>query len=1011
MDGEFGIAYVARGILQTLQGAEALNAGLMDLLAATERMPDCSYAWAGLGFHWIVTKTPEEACKCYTKSLELDPTFGEAWIGRACACLATGRFEEALHDLEQASQANPEWVDLCSRNRSRLLAVVNRFLHNIRQYSGGALPGKTLAMRFKVNELVVDGKVIPVYVFGPSCEYDKTLEVMREIANDLSERWREPIEKLNIHVHAHGWGSSGFEHMSLAARFAASGNKDAALVPDLPILRGNTSGIVTNAIQPLGRQVATLNWREFTNLAGTQVGCTGLAINEVFGNRGSFSGIDGGAEAFLKQGELEQLEGPYWNQVILAGIAPYRATEMPDSVAENTDRIVNFYTRFGAWSALLSDQSKITNIELTPGGKAIPHAAWTGNRLKGGRNPVVVLGGAVLQNTPVTSLQEIANIINKPHQLGKGAEWLNEGEHSLSTLDMEKTDRSRPRDMLYSAKPGDIIVRHGKGGILGPTLSVGYLTGGKLNDITHVGIYVGDQGDYNVIELQIEKVGGKSHGIIRTTTWDNEERFKNAAFFSILNSNIPVSNDAEIKGIRELRASIEADLRDRLVRRAKSFLNRDLGEYSIFGDNHCGSWVINDVYDPVLKGAGVQVMRTKGLRHGEWYQHREDLVEGSLKTWFSSPLFGNSFVDPSYANDACPRVAEPGLLRTEPLPSHEESLCAATLWHNIGATSFGRGGRLADVWHRDFKNGININQMISDTMAQARRTGATDVTLVHDLVSSGLTRKIADRLKAEGLSVHTIRDDRLSKVTTVGGTMGYALTNQHKSAISWTIFGKETAGIDNTSNSDISELIYPPAGGAPTSLSFERLLFSEKDDLSRIIPLVNNIASREKLGKMAVLGTDDLRSAVVTLQFYDAGYDVLRALPNAELLESISKENRFDAIVVVQPPKEIAIGGLMDKEKSNVKIPNPHRRIIPGHTSDDNLTPPDMPGPPHKNWNVIEDALKRIEFKYYKPPETIKLPGGVSTKEFARVWVDDSDWPFWVSAPGSYSTPIILTKP
>ncbi|RKX58256.1 MAG: hypothetical protein DRP29_06970 [Thermodesulfobacteriota bacterium] len=220
------------------------------------------------------------------------------------------------------------------------------------------------------------------------------------------------------------------------------------------------------------------------------------------------------------------------------------------------------------------------------------------------------------------------------------------------------------------AQPGDIIIRHrGK-------------TFGFIGGIPHIGIYVGEQGEYNVVHLQIEK--GKS--IIKTTRWTDEKEFKDPGFYSILDGKIPVKFNGKIIPISDLPPEIKTKIRSKVCEIAKKQVGKVIGPYRFSQLNptlhsaNCGDWVL-DIYDKALKIFGIQVMSHKihfwPKSPDWWLKHPEALKPGNLKD-YAEILKGT--VDPSRLPAWFPEVNLPQN-RTEikfshihpPLPSEQRN--------------------------------------------------------------------------------------------------------------------------------------------------------------------------------------------------------------------------------------------------------------------------------------------------------------------------------------------------
>ena len=110
----------------------------------------------------------------------------------------------------------------------------------------------------------------------------------------------------------------------------------------------------------------------------------------------------------------------------------------------------------------------------------------------------------------------------------------------------------RPTPPKFPAKSGDLIIRH-KGKTLGP-----------IGGIPHIGVYTGntttDGISYDVIDLGIKN--GK--GVIRSSHWTDESRFKDPGFYSLLDSQIPVRHNGEITTLSALPEALCANISETL---------------------------------------------------------------------------------------------------------------------------------------------------------------------------------------------------------------------------------------------------------------------------------------------------------------------------------------------------------------------------------------------------------------------------------------------------------------
>lgn len=52
----------------------------------------------------------EQALECFNKSLELDPLFEDAWLGKSVALYNLGRSQDAIQPIDQALELNPDYA-------------------------------------------------------------------------------------------------------------------------------------------------------------------------------------------------------------------------------------------------------------------------------------------------------------------------------------------------------------------------------------------------------------------------------------------------------------------------------------------------------------------------------------------------------------------------------------------------------------------------------------------------------------------------------------------------------------------------------------------------------------------------------------------------------------------------------------------------------------------------------------------------------------------------------------
>jgi len=148
----------------------------------------------------------------------------------------------------------------------------------------------------------------------------------------------------------------------------------------------------------------------------------------------------------------------------------------------------------------------------------------------------------------------------------------------------------------------------------------------------------------------------------------------------------------------------------------------------------------------------------------------------------------------------------------------------------------------------------------------------------------------------------------------------------------------------------------------------------DDDHLEKIPAMVSELARDPDTEAAIVLGTGDFRSAVTAMQFYDKGYDVVRY----DLISVLDDPSRLSVMRGVRKYPVVAVTPVSKRRGDGIEI-------IP--------------------------RLKEHRFREYRLPRPVKLPGGVTTKEFAKTWIDNGDWPVWVRAPGRYGAPVNLAKP
>lgn len=201
----------------------------------------------------------------------------------------------------------------------------------------------------------------------------------------------------------------------------------------------------------------------------------------------------------------------------------------------------------------------------------------------------------------------------------------------------------------FRALPGDLIVRHGRN-LLGPPLLFG-------RDIPHMGILLEND---KAFDLRAEPIEGIKHGVIYQADWNDETRFRDAGFFSVLESSVPIKFKGKTMKFKDLPLEIKQEMREKVCEIAARYIGTDVGEYG--RRTHCGDAVM-DVYQEALTSIGITVLRYRGpfafIKDLPGMESK-GLVEGTLRDWFVNDWIPERGVmDPSEANDKLPRMAPP----------------------------------------------------------------------------------------------------------------------------------------------------------------------------------------------------------------------------------------------------------------------------------------------------------------------------------------------------------------
>jgi hypothetical protein len=209
------------------------------------------------------------------------------------------------------------------------------------------------------------------------------------------------------------------------------------------------------------------------------------------------------------------------------------------------------------------------------------------------------------------------------------------------------------------ARMGDVVIRH-RGDTLG---CIGTRPGDPVIAIPHIGLFIGDRVTHNVVQVLNEH--GQAN--IRPGFWQDRRDFQDGAFFSLLDSPIPVRYQGRIIPMRDLPGSVKDDTRGRVcnIAEVERTVLRHLGKYEFSQFNssghsrNCGNWVLG-LYDRVFQSMGITVMSHNfPARRSpeEWLRNPGQLKPGHLQN-YAEVLFGT--VDPSRLAGWCPRVGPPG---------------------------------------------------------------------------------------------------------------------------------------------------------------------------------------------------------------------------------------------------------------------------------------------------------------------------------------------------------------
>lgn len=198
-------------------------------------------------------------------------------------------------------------------------------------------------------------------------------------------------------------------------------------------------------------------------------------------------------------------------------------------------------------------------------------------------------------------------------------------------------------DYYRYAQPGDIIVR-------------------PFWTIPHMGLLLDND---DTFDLQTEKQqDGTKHGVIHKSKWHDPERFKDAKFFSVIDSTIPIEHKGQRTTFNELPQDVKNKLREDIVDIAGTYIGRDMGGYSL-NNQHCGDATMQ-VCDKAFAQNDIQVLRYKGpaaFTRDIPGMSDKGLVPCRLRDWFVNDWgTGGVIMDPSEADDKLPRREPPRTL-------------------------------------------------------------------------------------------------------------------------------------------------------------------------------------------------------------------------------------------------------------------------------------------------------------------------------------------------------------
>jgi tetratricopeptide (TPR) repeat protein len=401
-----------RGVVRALAGKR--EDAFADFALAVELKPKFADAHANLGLARLAVGSVSGAVGNFTQAIELAPDFALAYNGRGVAYALMEAWDEAESDFKKAAELAPG-LSYTHGNTQFLTWGKGQiaFRQSLQERMGDGRGGTLIAKSF-VHQMedVGGGKMIDVFIIKPT-PLTNTFEGMKAVTqeitrqlrvrNDLPDSWQP-----RFHLDAHGFNSTPYanDQKSYAAMMAQQSGRDALVMMDFsPYYKGTG---------PLGSLPNALTWHWRVTDAAEQLARADAAINVVTGNKPSFTGYSGGAEAHLRMGEvmsrlpLEVSSNIGFDNVLLSAY-PFQKTpgapvEVPDVLLKRIDgKVYNFYSS-GPMNNRLAAGEKVINIPVP----AVRHVNFNDVTLPDGRpNPVAHIGGAMLrEREPSASLRD-----------------------------------------------------------------------------------------------------------------------------------------------------------------------------------------------------------------------------------------------------------------------------------------------------------------------------------------------------------------------------------------------------------------------------------------------------------------------------------------------------------------------------------------------------------------------------------------------------------------------------